>query len=370
MDVSKKKIAIIGSRGYPVVYSGYETLVTHLCHHLKDDFDITVYCHGHLFNEKPNEVNGIRLVYTQGKQGKTMAQLSNSFAAFNHARKNNFDVIFVVNAANGVFGFFKYFCNSRFIINVDGLEWLRPKWKGLGAKFFKFSAWLACKWYHTIVTDADAMKEIYLREFKRDSQVIEYGANIPISISNKGLEDWGLTQEGYFLIVGRLIPDNNSDLILEAFINSNSDKKLVIVGDVPYEDEYANKVKALASKDERVIMTGYVTDQEILQALYQNCYYYFHGHEFGGTNPTILKALAYNCPILAIDTVFSAEVLDNYSCGIPFLKDIKALSKMIDEISQYDSKREELKKSGILRIQQRYTWERIALMYSHLFNNR
>jgi glycosyltransferase involved in cell wall biosynthesis len=338
-----------------------------LCHHLKDEFDITVYCHGHLFEQKPDEVNGVKLIYTEGRQGKTMAQLSNSFRAFNHARKNNFDVIFTVNAANGVFGFFRYFCKSQFIINVDGLEWLRPKWKGLGARFFKFSAWLACKWYHIIVTDADAMREIYLREFKCDSVVIEYGANVPENIAVKGLDNWGLSKEEYYLIVGRLIPDNNSDLILQAFIDSKSPKKLVIVGDVPYEDEYANKVKNLAAKDSRVIMTGYVTDQEILQALYQNCYYYFHGHEFGGTNPTILKALAYNCPILAIDTVFSAEVLDNYKYGIPFPKDTRLLLSIINEISDRDVQREDLKKSGIARIHERYTWERITGMYSNLF---
>jgi glycosyltransferase involved in cell wall biosynthesis len=369
MSSSKNKIAIIGSRGYPVVYSGYETLVTHLCAHLKDDFEITVYCHGHLFTEKPAKVNGINLIYTEGKQGKTKAQLSNSFAAFNHARKNNFDVIFVVNAANGVFGFFKYFCKSTFIINVDGLEWLRPKWKGLGARFFKLAAWLACKWYHKIVTDADAMKAIYLHEFKRESVVIEYGATIPNSTSQKGLESWGLTREGYYLIVGRLIPDNNSDLILKAFIASKSEKKLVIVGDVPYEDKYANSIKELAKHDNRVLMTGYVIDQEILQALYQNCYYYFHGHEFGGTNPTILKALAYNCPIMAIDTVFSKEVLDSYKYGIPFKKDVKQLATIIDEIAQYDNFRVELKKIGEKRIAERYTWERIASLYRNLFVN-
>ena len=193
-----KKIAIIGSRGYPIVYSGYETLITSLCKELKDKFEITVYCHGHLFDEHPAEYNGIKLVYTHGKKGKTIAQFSNSFLAFNDARKKNFDVIFVVNAANGIFGFFKYFTKAKFIINVDGLEWLRPKWKGLGAKFFKFSAKLACLWYDVIVTDADAMRDIYLKTFKRDSTVIEYGAYIPEGVSNRGLDQWNLVSEEYF----------------------------------------------------------------------------------------------------------------------------------------------------------------------------
>lgn len=361
------KIAIIGSRGYPIVYSGYETLITSLCKELKDDFEITVYCHGHLFVEKPDQVNGIKLIYTEGRKGKSIAQFSNSYLAFRDTKKHDYDVIFVVNAANGIFGFFKFFRKAKFIINVDGLEWLRPKWKGLGAKFFKFSAWLACKWYHTIVTDADAMQAIYLETFKRDSVVIEYGAYIPEKVSNQGLSDWNLISEDYFLIVGRLIPDNNADLILRSFIKSKSKKKLVIVGDVPYEDEYAIMIKQLAASDSRVIMTGYVTNQETLMALYQGCYYYFHGHEFGGTNPTILKALAYGCPILAIDTVFSKEVLDNYKYGIPFSKKGDLLTNQINTIDQLENKRVELKTIGVIRINERYTWTRIAKLYQDLF---
>jgi len=361
------KIAIIGSRGYPIVYSGYETLITSLCKELKDDFDITVYCHGHLFKERPDRYKGINLVYTDGKTGKTIAQFSNSFLAFKDARKKDFDIIFVVNAANGIFGFYKYFTKAKLIINVDGLEWLRPKWKGLGAKFFKMSARLACKWYDVIVTDADAMRDVYLKTFNRDSVVIEYGAYIPEKVSNDGLSEWDLVSDDYFLIVGRLIPDNNSDLILKAFIKSNSTKKLVIVGDVPYEDEYASNIKSLAASDERVIMTGYVTNQKTLMALYQNCFYYFHGHEFGGTNPTILKALAYGCPIIAIDTVFSKEVLDNYKYGIPFTKNIESLTKQIDNIGSESVNRQVLKDKGVERINERYTWTRIAELYKNLF---
>lgn len=366
-----KKIAIIGSRGYPVVYSGYETLVTSLCNELKDKYEITVYCHGHLFEEKPASVNGINLIYTKGLKGKTIAQFSNSFLSFFHCIGKKYDVILVVNAANGIFGFFRYLLKGKLLINVDGLEWLRPKWKGMGGKFFKFSAWLACKWYDTIITDADAMRDIYLKTFKRDSAVIEYGAYIPNGISTEGLNNWSLESNNYYLIVGRLIPDNNADLILKAFIQSTSKKQLVIVGDVPYEDEYATNIKQLAASDKRVIMTGYVKNQEILKALYQNCFFYFHGHEFGGTNPTILKALAFGCPILAIDTVFSKEVLDNYKYGLPFEKNISALANQINSLDEEAGLlvSEKLKNQGQKRIIERYTWKKICDKYEMLFNS-
>jgi glycosyltransferase involved in cell wall biosynthesis len=367
----KKRIAIIGSRGYPIVYSGYETLITALCNELKNDFEITIYCHAHLFEHKPDKENGIKLVYVNGLKGKSTAQFSISLLSFIHCLTQRYDSILVVNAANGIFGIFRYFISSKLIINVDGLEWLRPKWKGLGGKFFKLSAKLACRWYDIVITDADAMRKIYLDTFKRDSVVIEYGAYIPEGITTKGLLQWNVNKEDYFLIVGRLIPDNNADIILKAFLKSKTTKKLIIVGDVPYADLYAESIKELAAHDKRVVMTGYVKDQDELKALYQNCYFYFHGHEFGGTNPTILKALAYGCPIIAIDTVFSAEVLDNYKYGIPFKKDIQSLAFLIDELEEgiYDEKRLVLKETGKVRIKERYTWNRITSMYANLFNS-
>ena len=108
-------------------------------------------------------------------------------------------------------------------------------------------------------------------------------------IKSKILEKFNLFKNEYYLIVGRLIPDNNSKLIIEGFLKSNSNKKIVIVGDVPYNDDYANSVKLLSSK--KVVFTGYVSDQDYLTNLYKNCFGYIHGHEFGGTNPTMINAL-------------------------------------------------------------------------------
>ena len=122
------------------------------------------------------------------------------------------------------------------------------------------------------------------------------------------------------MVVGRLIPDNNADLVIDGFLKSSSRKKLVIVGDVPYKDSYASEIKKMT--DKRLIFTGYVKDQNILTELYQKCYVYVHGHEFGGTNPTMIKAMAYGCAILALDTVFNREMLQNSKFGIFFKKEL------------------------------------------------
>ena len=212
------KIAIIGSRGYPIVYSGYETFVKEVSERLvAQNIGVRVYCQKHLFSTRPKHVNGVELVYMPTVQIKSLNQLVHSFFSMLHACFSKTDVILVVNAANGPFGLISLLAQKKTLINVDGLEWLRPKWKGLGAAYFKFAAKLATLFYNTIITDAEAMRQVYLQTFNTDSTVIAYGANIRHSKNPELISQFGLTPNEYFLIVGRLIPDNNSDLILEGF---------------------------------------------------------------------------------------------------------------------------------------------------------
>ena len=250
---------------------------------------------------------------------------------------------------------------------MDGLEWLRPKWKGPGAKYFYTAAKCATKLFDVIINDSLEMQRIYREEFKCDSTVIAYGANIRRSKNPELIEKWHLKKDGYYLIVGRLIPDNNADIIAREFCESSTAKKLVIVGDVPYKDDFAQKIKRM--KDPRLVFTGYVTDQDELAELYHNCFAYFHGHEFGGTNPTLLKALAYGCAILALDTAFSREVLKNEAHGLFFTKkpgDIKHLIKKIEDNPRLV---EDFRDKSRERIIENYTWEKITDQYIELFES-
>lgn len=361
------KIAIIGSRGYPYVYSGYETFVKELTERLVEkDIAVTVYCHRYLFKERPKRVNGIDLVYIRTSRRKALSQLIHSFQSMVHACFSDCDLILVVNSANGPFGLISRIFRKKTLINVDGLEWLRPKWKGLGGKYFYWASKTATKLYDEIINDSDAMRDFYLEEFGVDSTVIAYGANIRYSKKKELIQQWGLEQKDYYLIVGRLIPDNNADLIVREFVKSNVSKKLVIVGDVPYEDEYANKIKSVS--DPRVIFTGYVTDQEALAELYHGSYAYFHGHEFGGTNPTMLKALAYGCAIIALDTPFTKEMLEGDSHGLYFSKAEGDLCQTIEYADGNDLKLDEFRKKSRDRISNNYTWEKITDQYISLFN--
>jgi glycosyltransferase involved in cell wall biosynthesis len=361
------KISIIGSRGYPYVYSGYETLVKNIGERmLTKGVQVTVYCHSYLFDQKPKQLNGIQLKYVPTIKSKSLSQPIHSFLAFWHAAFSNADVVLVLNVSNGPFGFITRLFKKPTLINVDGLEWMRPKWKGFGAIYFKWSAKMAVKLMDLIVTDAIAMQEIYKKEFNAESVVITYGADRNKGASEIMLDNWQLQAQNYYLIVGRMIPDNNSDIIIEGFINSSSTKKLVIVGDVPYQDAYANKIKSY--QDDRLVFTGYITNSDELASLYKYCYAYMHGHEFGGTNPTLLKAMANGCAIGAIDTVFSREVLQNDKFGTYFKKNKVSLIDWFQWAESNPLRLMEYRALVSKGLNEKYDWDLVTDLYLYHIN--
>ena len=363
----KFNISIIGVKGYPYVYGGYETFVREISERLCDKYNITIYCHKSLFSNRPTNINGINLAYTPTIETKILSQPIHSFFSIIHACFSKTDLILVVNSANGPFGILTKIFKIPTVINVDGLEWLRPKWKGLGAKYYKFASKMATLFYDQIINDSDEMRQVYLKLFNRDSKVIAYGANKRVSINPHLIKTWGLVSEEYFLIVGRLIPDNNAELIIKGFLLSNSLKKLVIVGDVTYKDSYAKRIKKI--HDKRIVFTGYVNNPDVLAELYHNCYAYLHGHEYGGTNPTMIKAMAYGSAILALDTPFSREMLSNGKFGLFFKKNIKSINQMINYIDKNKSLSYYLKKKSPYGISKKYNWNYITKQYINTFND-
>lgn len=360
------KIAILGTRGYPYIYSGYETFVKELGERLVErGIEVTVYCHRNLFTSFPRRVNGLQLVYLPTVEKKSMSQLLHSVQAMIHASVTKKDILLVVNPANGPLGWIPKIFRRKTAINTDGLEWLRPKWHGIGAAYFHWAARASTKLYDCLVSDSYQMQKIYEKEFGAASTVIAYGANIKYSSRPELLNKWKLTKQGYYLVVGRLIPDNNSDVVIREFLTSQSKKELVIVGDVPYKDEYAEKIKSITNQ--RIIFAGYVTDGDELNELYQNCFAYIHGHEFGGTNPTMLTAMASGCAVIALDTPFTREMCDGQRHAIYFTKEKGNLAAILLTHESDASKIKILRETSRDRITQNYTWEKITEQYIDLF---
>lgn len=356
------KIAIIGTRGYPYVYGGYETFVKEISERLvKKGIEVHIYNQRALFKDRPKQLNGVHLHYIPTLPHKSLSQIVHCFLSIIHATFSSVHVILALNLAAGPMGWIAKLGGKKTMINTDGLEWLRPKWKGLGAKYFYFGAWCATKLYDKIITDADAMQKIYEDEFQTPSTVIAYGAPSFKARPESLITCFGLEKESYYLIIGRLVPDNNADLLIHGFLASASTKKLVVVGDLPYADQYTQDLKSLAN--ERLQFLGYVTDSDVLMSLYQHCYVYLHGHQFGGTNPAMLKAMANHCAIIALDTPFNREMLNDGEFGQFFKHDIRSVAESINQIETNEKELKRWRTNVKNGLSDKYNWDSIADQY-------
>lgn len=365
------KIVVFGIRGLPSTYSGLEAIMSELAPRwVEKGHEVLVYCRSELFPEKLPEWRGVRLKYIKGIEHKTVSTLSNGFFGALEALKDRPDVAFVWNAANGPYGWILKMAGIPAVINVDGLEWLRPKWRGIAAKYFKWAAWMATRSYPYVVTDAAEMQRVYKDDFGVDTTYIGYGADIKYSTEPERVRSIGVEPGQYYLIASRMIEDNNADIIVKGFVASKSPKKLVVAGGANYkgnerEMAFANRVKSFA--DDRVLFTGHINDSETIKELHCNAYGYIHGHEFGGINPSLLKALAYGNCILALKTPFNREVLDEGKYGMLFEKNAEAVTRLVNCCEDEPETVKDYASRGRERILQRFTWDQIADEYLDLF---
>ncbi len=361
--MNKPRIAIIGTRGYPVVYSGFETWIRELCEGLSYKYEFHIYTHQQLTTERRKEINGIHIHYFSAIETKFLSQWSHTFQATIHALFQKYDILLYASTANGIFGVLTRLFNQRTAINVDGLDWLRPKWRGIAAKVFYSSAKLSTRVFDVLISDADAIQNYYREEFKADSVSIAYGARI----QTEAIDLIGFNQilaGEYLLCVGRIIPDNHLLEIIKGFKQSKA-RQLIVVGDLPYKDEYFERIRNEA--DERIVFTGYIKDPLQLRALYRNCLAYIHGHAFGGTNPSLLKALGYGCCILAHDNVFNRETLNGAEFGQYFTSEPLSITQSINNLLDDPARQQYLRNKATERITQQYTWEKIIIQYDELF---
>ncbi|MCY4404709.1 MAG: glycosyltransferase [Candidatus Poribacteria bacterium] len=366
------RIRVLGIRGLPATYSGLETIMGELAPRWVDaGHEVIVYCRKAVFKERPPEWRGVKLIYLPSIEHKVFSTLSHSFLASMHASLTASDIILTWNAGNGPFGWFFRIAGKTAVINVDGMEWLRPKWKGIGAVYFKWAAKMATSAFPIVITDAAEMKRLYLEELGAETTYIAYGANIEPSEHPEVLEEYGLKSRDYYLIASRLVPDNNADLIMEAFVTSKSEKKLAIAGGADYkgnklENEFLDKLKSIAN--DNVMFLGHIDNSDHIKELHHHCFGYIHGHQFGGINPSILKALGFSNCILALNTPFNNEVLENGKYGVLFDKTSEDLKDKIETLEQNPETVEDYRSRAPEQIRKKFNWDHIAEQYIEVFD--
>ncbi|MEO8577940.1 MAG: glycosyltransferase [Gemmatimonadales bacterium] len=328
--------------------------------------DVVMYCRRGSFPEgmRVPEYKGVRLVYVPSPGGKNFSGLIATLFAVIHALVvGRYEIFFFVNVGMGHHAALCRLFGRKVVMNVNGLDWTRAKWGPVAKWYFLSAARSAVRFCNELVTDADAMQVFYREQFSKETTMIAYGAYVQSSEHPELISRYGVEPDEYYLIASRLIPENHADLIAEAYLDSESKRKLVIAGGANYDSAFHHKIRSLAG--DRIVLTGHIDDQEVIRELHCNCFAYLHGHSVGGTNPSLLKAMGYGNCILALDTVFNREVLAD--TGLFFPRDRAALALLIRDVEGDPALVQRLRRMGPERILANYTWEKIAGQYDELF---
>lgn len=303
------RIAILGTRGVPASYGGFETFAEQLSTRLvARGHDVTVYCRSHYVSPRQIEYRGVRLKVLPTIRHKYLDTIVHAFLSTLHAMRERYDVALYCNAANVIFVPLLRACCTPVAINVDGLEHKRKKWNRLGRAYYRLAERLATWLPNELVTDARVIHDYYLARYNCPSVMIAYGAEIERRINGALVRRWGVEPNRYVLYVSRLEPENNAHLVIEAFKRVRTTHRLLIVGDAPYAHEYIKDLRRRAQSDRRIIFTGFVFG-EAYRALQQNAYCYVHATEVGGTHPALVEAMGYGNCVLTLATPENLEVI-------------------------------------------------------------
>ncbi len=302
------RIAMLGTRGVPATYGGFETAIEEIGSRLvQRGHEVVVYCREtEGSGEAQNTYRGMNLVNLPAIKTKHLETLSHSFLSAMHLSFRRTDAAIVFNAANAVFLPLLKLSGVPAATHVDGLEWKRAKWGPIGRRYYQLCEKLAVHWSNALISDAQGIADYYRDKFSAASYLLTYGAPDSTGVGSDKLGQLGLTSGKYHLVVARFEPENHVHLIVQGYEQSHSKLPLIVVGSSPYANEYTKSLREQSSPNVRYL--GGVWDQDLLNQLYANAYVYWHGHSVGGTNPSLLRALGAGTAIAGFDVSFNREV--------------------------------------------------------------
>jgi glycosyltransferase involved in cell wall biosynthesis len=352
----RPRVAVIGTRGYPSGYGGFETAGRKLAPFLWErGWDVTVY------SREPtgaDPTGPVRVVRTLGRDTRRASALTFGLTSTLHAAVDRPDVALVMNVANGFFLPLLRIRGIATLMNVDGIEWERKKWGRLAKRVFHRGASYSARWADQLVFDSEAIGDRWRTDFERSGVFIPYGGDVPSS--DLPLES-GLSHRGYILYVARFVPENSVDEFFDAVETLALRWPVVIVGSSGYGGPIDLRAASLARRHASVRWLGQVRDDARLLSLWQHAGLYFHGHSVGGTNPALVQAMAAGAPVLARDTPYNREVvgLAGEFCGASASSIVEAASRLMTSRSEG----ERLSTMSRERVETSYRWEMVCSRY-------
>lgn len=353
------RIALLGTRGIPANYGGFETFAEELSARLAErGHNVTVYC------REPHSgpwYRGVRLQYLPTIRHKYFDTLAHTFFSTLHLLAHRVDAALYCNGANAIFTVAPRLFGMPVALNVDGIERKRKKWNRAAKAWYFVSEWLATFCPTVVVTDAQTIQDYYRERWRKSSVFIPYGADACKAAATGALAALGLEPGRYLLYVSRMEPENHPLEVREAFEGVATGLKLALIGDAPYAQEYIRRVRD--TKDPRVVIPGAIYG-EGYRELGSHCFAYIHATEVGGTHPALIEAMGRGALVLYRNTPENAEVAGD--AGIPF-EPPELRVKIAGLLNMSEAEREQFRRRAEARVRERYSWEAVTGEYEELF---
>jgi glycosyltransferase involved in cell wall biosynthesis len=357
------KIAILGTRGIPNNYGGFEQFAEYLSVNLVElGYDVTVYCPlSHPYKEEKYKGVKRNMKYCPESFIGSAAHFIYDFICLRDAIKCKYDIIFEFGYQSVAISYLLLnFKDSIVITNMDGMEWKRSKWSPIIQKLTKWFEKLALKYSTFIISDNKGIEDYFLQEYQQSSYMIPYAATYVSKTEESTLSLYNLTSNSYFLTIARLEPENNIEIILEAYIKSKSDMPYVIIGN--HNTSYGKFLKLKYSHN-NIVFLGSIYNKQHLDSLRHNSKCYVHGHSVGGTNPALLEAMAAGAFIFAHGNIFNKDVLNDDAY---FFESVDELQDMFLNFNELSLNKKRMIESNKGKIQGRFSFSNIIKEYDQL----
>jgi len=360
------RIAMLGTRGVPASYSGFETCVEELGSRLvQRGHEVTVYCRSHHITYAEPYYKGMRLVKLPTIRNKYLDTIVHAFLSSLHALRQRYDIALYFIAGNSPVTWIPRLVGQKTVLNVDGLDWKREKWPKLAKRYIQFAEYLATKLPTAIVTDSRVVQQYYKDRYGADSTYIAYGAEVPRRPPGPYLARFNLEKDRYILFVGRLVPENCAHHLVEAFERLDPPYlKCVIVGDAPYAEEYIAALRAHAS--DRIVFTGYVFGEGYHELL-SNALIFVETSGVGGTHPALLEAMAVGNCVVVHNTPENLETVGDAGLSYDGRVGGASLAEVLRDLLASPARIMALREAAAERVACHYSWERVTDAYEALF---
>ncbi len=361
------KIAILGTRGVPARYGGFETLAEQLGERLtRRGHEVTVYCRRHPDGRGLASYRGMRRVELPAIHSRALETPTHTLLSSLHAFAHDYDAVLLCNGANTIFCPILRLKGARVVLNVDGLDRARRKWGPIARLYYSLCEALSTILPSAIVVDARVIERYYRERFGKTAFFIPYGCELPRVSTNGTLLQHGLEPRRYFLYVSRLEPENNAHLVVRAFEKVRGEHRLAIVGHAPYARSYVAEIQA--TRDPRVAFTGGVYGDGYLE-LHSNAYAYVQATEVGGTHPALVEAMAFGHGIVANGTPENREVLGDaglyYEPG-----NVEDLAGKLQALADDPALCRALGERASARAQAHYRWDDVTDRYETVLSGK